>query len=112
MTAKAIHTEIVDRKTVGDLEIIRENPNNYPKAKSNIYAKNREGKIEWYSELPLTGDIYPNPIQWNKSLNEKGKSCDDFYVDNPETFSVSSWYCYTVSISYKTGKILQTEFTK
>ncbi|SFS96592.1 hypothetical protein SAMN04487906_2382 [Zhouia amylolytica] len=112
MTSEAIHTEIIDRKTVDDIEIIQENPDNYPKGKSNIYAKNSEGKIVWYAELPLTGDIYPNPIQWNKSLNAKAKNWDEFYVDNQDTFTVSSWHSYTVSISYETGKIIQSEFTK
>lgn len=111
MTIEGIYTAIVQRKFIGGFEIIRENSNNYPKGKSNIYAKNNKGNIVWYAELPLTGDIYPNPIQWNKSLNAKAKDWDHFYVDNPETFSVSSRHCYTVSILYKTGKILQSEFT-
>lgn len=66
----------------------------------------------WYAELPKIGDIYLNPIQWNKSLNDKSKDWNGFYVDNPETFLVSSWHCFTVSISYKTGKISQSKFTK
>lgn len=112
MIIEAIHTKIVERKSMDDLEIIREHPDNYPNGKSNIYAKNKEGKIVWYAELTMKGDIYPNPIQWNKSLNDKSKNWNGFFVDNPEIFSVSSWHCFIVSISYKTGKILQSEFTK
>ena len=112
MTTEAIHTEIVDRKTVNGIEIIRENPDNYPKGKSNIYARNREGKILWYAELPLTGDIYPNPIQWDKGINKSGKTWDDFLTVSNNSFVVSSWNCYTVSIDYKNGKIIHSEFTK
>ena len=112
MTAEAIHTEIVDKKTVDDIEIIRENPDNYPKGKSNIYAKNNEGRIVWYAELPLTGDIYPNPIQWDKGINQNGKNWDDFLSVSNNSFVVSSWNCYTVSIEYKNGKIIHKEFTK
>lgn len=109
---KTRHTEIIDSKIAGELKIIQVNTTNFPKGKSNIYALNNEEKIVWYAELPLKGDNYPNPIQWDKSLNEKATSWDDFYIDNPYAFSVSSSNGYTVSISYNTGKILQSEFTK
>ncbi len=112
MNIKPIHTNILDKKAIGDLQIIRENPDNYPKGKSNIYAKDSFGKIIWYAELPLTGDIYSNPIQWNKSINADSKIWSEFIQENSNSFVVSSWNCYTVSIDYRNGKILQKEFTK
>ena len=112
MNIQAIHTDILDEKEIDSLLIIRENPNNYPKGKSNIYAKDSFGQIVWYAELPFTDDIYPNPIQWNKSLNVNSKNWTEFIQKSTNSFVVSSWKGITVSVDYKTGKIIQKEFTK
>ncbi|WP_299683595.1 hypothetical protein [uncultured Dokdonia sp.] len=112
MKPEAIHTEIVDRKILDEIEIIQENSDSYPKGKSNIYAKNNEGDIIWYAELPITGDIYLNSIQWDKGINKNGKTWNDVLTLSNNSFVVSSWNCYIVSIDYKYGKIISKEFTK
>ena len=112
MNIQAIHTNILDEKEISDLRIIREDPNNYPKGKSNIYAKNAFGQIVWYAELLFTDDIYSNPIQWNKNLNIGGKNWNELIQESINSFVVSSWKGVTVSIDYKSGKLIQKEFTK
>jgi hypothetical protein len=112
LTTESIHTKIVDRKTVGVIEIIRENYYNYPKGRSNIYARNNKGRIVWYADLPLTEDIYSNPIQWDKGINKSRTTQDDFLTVSNDSFVVSSCNGYTVSIDYKRGKIIYSKLTK
>ncbi len=112
MNEEALHTEIVERKTVGDIEIIREKYYQYTKGKSNIYAKNIEGEIIWYAELPIPEDIYSNAIQWDKEISQNRNNSNNFLSASKCSFVASSWNCYTVSIDYKNGKIIHVEFTK
>jgi hypothetical protein len=112
MKPKALHTQIVDLKKTNEITVVREDPDNYPKGKSNIYAKNEEGEILWFSELPVTGDSYCNPIQWCKDINSESTCWNSFYKNNPNSFVVSSWNCYTVSIDIRNGKIINKVFTK
>lgn len=112
MNFQPIHTKILEENRKADLTIIRESSNNYPKGKSNIYARNSLGKIIWHAELPFADDIYPNPILWDKSLNSNAKNWTEFIQENANSFVVSSWKGITVSIDYKTGRLIQKEFTK
>lgn len=112
MKPEALHTEIVDLKNFNEITIIREAPENYPKGKSNIYAKNSKGEILWFAELPLTGDIYFNPIQWEKDIDNESINWNSFYKKKPDSFVVSSWNCYTVGIDIQNGKIINKVFTK
>jgi hypothetical protein len=112
MKYKPIYTEIIECKKFDDLTIIRESPNNYPKGKSNIYAKNTNNEIIWFAALPVTGDIYCNSIQWNKNINPNAKDWKEFVFDDSNAFVVASWNCFTVSINNINGKILHKEFTK
>jgi hypothetical protein len=112
MNLKPIHTIVVDSRTIDDITIIREDPENYPKGKSNIYAKNFQGDIIWYAELPITGDIYCNPIQWNQTINENADSWNDLYESDAHSFAVCSWLCFTVAINIRSGKIIRKVFTK
>tara|TARA_R110001583_G_scaffold55092_1_gene167873 strand:- start:1557 stop:1886 length:330 start_codon:yes stop_codon:yes gene_type:complete len=109
MKPKPIHTKIIDSRTINDIVIIQENPDKYPRGKSNIYAKDLNGNIKWYAELPVTSDIYPNPIQWDLNIKNSNRAK---YFNSDKTFVVSSWNCYTVSIDYKTGFIVEKVFTK
>lgn len=104
MKLNPLHTKIVENKRINDITIIRESPDNYPNGKSNIYSVDDFGKIVWFAELPMTGDIFTNPIQWDKDININS--------DNWNSFVVSSWNGFTVSIDCKTGKIKNKEFTK
>ena len=112
MNFSPIHTTILEEKRITDFTIIRENSNNYPKGKSNIYAKNSLGEIIWNAELPFQDDFYPNPIQWNKTLKEDSKNWSELIEKSTTSFIVSSWNGVTVCIDYKNGKILQSKFTK
>ena len=112
MNFSPIHTKILEEKRIADLTIIRESSDNYPKGKSNVYAKNSRGEIIWNAELPFTDDCYPNPIQWNKSLNVNSKNWSELIRESSKSFVASSWNGVTVSIDYKTGEIIQKEFTK
>jgi hypothetical protein len=112
MTTEAIQTEIADRKTVGVIEVTKENYNNYPKGQPNIYARNSKGKIMGYVELPLIGDIYSNPIQWDKGINKSRTTRDDFLTVSNDSFVVISWDRCTVSFDYKNGEITHGKFTK
>ncbi|TLP80904.1 hypothetical protein [Maribacter sp. ACAM166] len=109
---KAIHTDILESKRIDSITVVRENPDNYPKGKSNIYAKDIDNNVIWSAELPLIGDTYCNPIQWNKGINKDAISWDDFFSESNNSFVVSSWNCFTVSIDYKNGKIIHKELTK
>ena len=112
MNISPLHTKIVEKKRVNDVTIIRESPDNYPRGKSNIYAINDASCIVWFAELPITGDIYVNPIQWNKEININSNNWNSFYENDSDSFVVSSWNCFTVSIDCKTGKIKNKVFTK
>ena len=103
MNFSPLHTKIIEKKRINEVTIIRESPDNYPKNKSNIYAVNDVGDIVWFAELPIIGDIYTNPIQWNKDMTINA---------NLNSFVVSSWKGITVSIDYKTGEIKSKKFTK
>ena len=95
MNNKGIHTEIEEIIKTDSLQIIRENYFQFPEGKSNIYAKNIEGKIVWFADLPIEGDSYSNPIEFND-----GK------------LRASSWKGFTVLINIKNGKIINSNFTK
>lgn len=112
MNFSPIHTTILEVKRIADLIVIRENSNNYPKGKSNVYAKNSLGEIIWNAELPFADDFYPNPIQWNKTLKVDSKNWSELIEESTTSFVVSSSKGVTVSIDYKNGKIVQSEFTK
>ena len=112
MNISQLHTKIDDKKRINDITIIRESPDSYPKGKSNIYAVNDFGYIIWFAELPITGDTYINSIQWNKDININSNNWNSFYKNDPNSFVVSSWNCFTVSINYKTGRIKNKVFTK
>lgn len=112
MKYRPIYTEIIQYKEFDDLTIIRESPTNFPKGKSNIYAKNSTDEIIWFAELPITGDVYCNSIQWNKNINPNAKDWKEFVFDDSNAFVVASWNCFTVSINNINGKILHKEFTK
>ena len=116
--AKIIHrhrpfSKIVEFKKVNDNYIVvREDTKNYDTKKSNIYCLNDDLVLKWYSDLPLEKDSYPNPILWNKEINDHGTSWDNYVIDNIDTLTCSSWKGVTVSIKYKTGKITTSIFTK
>ena len=112
MNTKALHTKVIDSRIIDRFKIIQEDQKSYPSGKSNIYALDSDGKIIWEAELPFTDDIYPNPIKWDKVLNSKSMKWDEFYIDSPDSLTVSSQRGITVSISYRTGRIVQSEFTK
>ncbi|MEW4922251.1 hypothetical protein [Algibacter sp. 2305UL17-15] len=112
MNFRPIHTRVLEEKTVADLTIIRESSDNYLEGISNVYAKNSLGEIIWNAELPLEDDCYPNPIQWNKTLNAEFKNWSELIQDSPKSFVASSWKGITVCIDYRNGEILQSEFTK
>ena len=87
MNKKGIHTEIEEIVEIDSLQIIRENYFQFPKGKSNIYAKDIEDKIVWFAELPIEGDSYSNPM-----VLKDGK------------LRASSWKGFTVLINIKNGK--------
>lgn len=105
-----LYTQIVDSKLVKGLLIVREDSNNYPIEKSNIYALNSDNEIVWFAELPSLGEIYINPIVWDSSINPNATDWNDYYLKNENSFVVSSAQ-ETVCIDYITGKILSKEFT-
>ncbi len=112
MNEKGIHTEILGSKKIGEIEIFQEEPYSFPNDKSNIYAKDSSGQILWYSEIPMEGDCYPNSISWNRRLNKDSENWDNLFIDDRSSFCVSSRKGYTVCISYSTGKIIDSVFTK
>ena len=112
MKIEPIHTKIIDFRTIKNITIIRETPDNYPIGKSNIYARNSNGQIIWYAELPIAGDTYCNPVQWNKSINDDADKWDAIYKDNSNSIVVSSWNGFTVCIDSRNGKIIHKIFTK
>ena len=95
MNKIGIHTEIEEIVETDSLQIIRENYFKFPEGESNIYAKNVEDKIVWFAELPIDGDVYSNPMEFND-----GK------------LKASSWKGFTVLIDIKNGKIIKSNFTK
>ena len=62
MKLKALHTEIVESLQVEGIHIVRENYMKYPEGESNIYAKDQEGQIIWFAELPNEKDCYSNDM--------------------------------------------------
>jgi outer membrane protein assembly factor BamB len=92
--------------------IVREKIYNSDRQKSNIYCLDNDFKKVWFADLPVENDDFPNPIQWNKEINENGIEWNDYLVENSKTFTTSSQKGITVSIEYETGKILKSIFTK
>ncbi len=100
------------RKVAPNRIIVREDTENYDDNKSNIYCLDDNFKIVWFSDQPFNKDTFPNQIVWDKEINDNGTSWNDYVVDNINTMTCSSWKGFTVSISYKTGKIIKSLFTK
>jgi hypothetical protein len=80
--------------------------------RSNIYCLDDNLEFVWYAEMPFNHDGFPNPIIWDKELNEEGTSWNDYVKDNICTLTTSSQKGITVTIDYNTGVIIHSAFTK
>ncbi|WP_375587428.1 hypothetical protein [Flagellimonas aurea] len=96
MRLQALHTEIVESFLVEGIHIVRENYMDYPEGESNIYAKDQEGQIIWFAELPDEKDCYSN----------------DMIVRKDGLIQSSTWYGFTVLVDIANGKIIESKFTK
>jgi hypothetical protein len=106
-------SEILEfRKVKENTTIIRVHPDGDNNGKANIYCVDDDFNIRWFAERPWEQDVFPNPISWDKEINDTGKSWEDYLKDSPNSLTCSSWNCITVSIDYDTGKITKSLFTK
>lgn len=95
MEHRALHTEIVQTLQFERFQIIRESSFQYPEGESNIYAKNEEGKIIWFAELPGKGDCYPN----------------EMYLLRDGKVQTATWNGFTVLLNVSNGQIIESKFT-
>jgi hypothetical protein len=117
-THKPRWTEFMEFKRVGhDCIIVRESDEKFAdnSGHANIYCLDDTFQVVWTLDAPFKNDSFPNPIVWNKQTIRRQKS--DGYltletVDNPKTFMCSSWHGFTVTVNYKTGQTISSEFTK
>ena len=106
-------SKIIEFRKVGsDCIIIHEDPGNYNSINSNIYCLDDNFHITWYAETPHDKDAYPNRVEWNKEINDNSTGWENYDVENPNTFTTASRKGFTVTIDYKTGKIIKSLFTK
>lgn len=96
MKLQALHTEIVESFQVEGIHIIRENYIDYPEGESNIYAKDKDGHIIWFAELPNEKDCYSN----------------DIIVRKDGLIQSSTWNGFTVLVDVANGKIIESKSTK
>ncbi|USD25795.1 hypothetical protein [Flagellimonas marinaquae] len=96
MELQAIHTEIVESLQVKGIHIVRENYIDYPEGESNIYAKDQEGQLIWFAELPNEKDCYSN----------------DMIIRKDGLIQSSTWNGFTVLVDIANGKIIESKFTK
>jgi hypothetical protein len=117
-THKPHWTEFKEFKHVGhDCIIVRESDEKFAdnSGHANIYCLDDTFKLVWTIDAPFKNDSFPNAIVWNKQTVRRQKS--DGYltletVENPKTFMCSSWHGFTVTVDYKTGQTISSEFTK
>ena len=108
---KPLFNRIAEFKQVNDLIILQEgNLENLDQ--SNIYCIDKDLNLVWTSELPYPDDTYPNRIIWDSEIDPDAGTWDKAYLDNSNLFTTSSIKGFTVSISYLTGKIVKTVFTR
>jgi hypothetical protein len=117
-TRKPLWTEFKEFKRVGqDCIIVRESNEKFAdnSGHANIYCLDDNFQIVWTIDAPFKDDSFPNPIVWNKQVIRRRKN--DGYltletVDNSESFMCSSCHGFTVTVDYKTGQTISSEFTK
>jgi hypothetical protein len=117
-TRKPRWTEFKEYKRVGhDCTIVRESDEEFAdnSGHANIYCLDDTFQLVWTIDAPFKNDSFPNPIVWNKQTIRRRKS--DGYltleiVENPKSFMCSSWHGFTVTVDYKTGQTVSSEFTK
>jgi hypothetical protein len=117
-THKPRWTKFEEFKRVGhDCIIIRESDEKFADnlGYANIYCLDDAFQTVWIVDAPFKKDSFPNAIVWDKQTVRRQKS--DGYlsletVDNPKTFMCSSWHGFTVTVDYKTGQTISSEFTK
>jgi hypothetical protein len=76
--------------------LVREDYYGYPKTESNLYMLDSNGRPVWFAERLLPDDVYANPIA------NLGAS----------SFNCASWQGVTCEIDLRTGRIVNTLFTK
>lgn len=117
-THKPRWTEFKEFKRVGqDCIIIKESDDKFTdnSGHANIYCLDDNFKIVWTIVAPFKNDSFTNAIVWDKQTVRRQKS--DGYltldiVDNSNTFMCSSWHGFTVTVDYRTGQTISSEFTK
>jgi hypothetical protein len=117
-THKPRWTEFKEFKRIAlDCTIVRESDEKFAdnSGHANIYCLDDAFQIVWTIDAPFKDDSFPNPIVWNKQTIRRRKS--DGYltletVDNSESFMCSSCHGFTVTVDFKTGQTISSEFTK
>ena len=117
-THKSRWTDFKEFKYVGhNCIIVKESDEGFKdnSGYANIYCLDDNLQILWTIKAPFKNDSFPNPIVWNMQTLRRQK--DDGYltldtIDNPKTFMCSSWHGFTVTIDYRTGQTISSEFTK
>jgi hypothetical protein len=100
------------RKVKDNCIIVRVDPDSLHPGTSNIYCLDNMLKVKWFSEQPFEQDLFPNPILWDKEINDKADTWEHSLKDNIDTLTCSSSKGFTVSINYDTGRITKSVFTK
>ncbi|RYE56158.1 MAG: hypothetical protein EOP48_08640 [Sphingobacteriales bacterium] len=100
------------RRIRPDVIIVREKTRSQIPSSSNIYRLNEQLEIVWFAEPPFDDDSFPNPIIWNKEIEQSADTWASGMIDNTETFTCSSAKGMTISINYLTGQIIKSVFTK
>ena len=90
------HTKIVETIETPFGTVVRENYYKYPESESNLYMIGPKNIILWFAERPMIDDAYANSIRQTKN----------------ETIKCSSWKGFDCEIDLRTGKLLNSVFTK
>lgn len=88
------HTQIEEEIETDAGILVREAYYGHPKGITNIYLV-QDGRIAWEAELPMSDDVYANPIR----------------VEG-DHFQCASWNGIDCKIALQTGKITESLLTK
>jgi hypothetical protein len=95
MNFKPRYTEIIQKIELDNMTIIRENYYGYPNSESNLYAKDNNGIVIWFAELPMINDCYSNEM---RLVND--------------SITTGTWNGFTIILNAVNGKIIEQRFTK
>jgi hypothetical protein len=96
MDIRARHTKIVEKIDTQFGTLVREDYYGYPRSESNLYMVDAQGKPIWFAERVANDDSYANPI---RQLGECRIKC-------------ASWNGFDCEIDIKSGKLIDSAFTK